>query len=80
MSAPRRRLIRPATSAAPDPQQQRRLQKLRASLERERAALARWMSKLKRAFHAFEKAQQRTTRLERQIAQMEESKWPGSSK
>jgi hypothetical protein len=72
MTAPRRRIVRPANPAAPDIQRQIRLQKLRASLERERAALARWMARLKRAFHAVEKAQQRSSRLERQITKMEE--------
>jgi hypothetical protein len=73
MAAPRRRILRPARSTVPDPQKQLRLQKLRASLERERAALARWMARLKRAFHAVEKAQQRSNRVERQIAKLEET-------
>ena len=72
MSAPRRRLVRPAT-APPDQQRQRRLRKLREGLERERAALARWMARLRRAFHAVERQQLRTARLERQIAKLEEA-------
>ena len=76
MTAPRRRLIRPASPNVPSPEHQRRLQKLRASLERERAALVRWMARLKRAFHAVEKAQQRIARLERQLTKMEEPDGP----
>jgi hypothetical protein len=72
MTAPRRRIIRPAHSVPANPQQQRRLLKLRASLEREQALLARWMGRLKRAFHAVEKAQQRIARMERQLTQREE--------
>jgi hypothetical protein len=71
VSAPRRRLVRPAT-APPDPQRQRRLRRLRDGLERERAALARWMARLKRAFHATEKSQQRIARIERRLTKLEE--------
>jgi hypothetical protein len=76
MTAPRRRLVRPAAPATPGPDHQRRVQKLRANLEQERAALARWMVRLKRAFHAVEKSQQRLTRLERAIRKMEEPNGP----
>jgi len=73
MSPPRRRLIRPAPSATTaSPQRQRRLQKLRANLERERTLLARWMSKLTRAFHSVEKSQRRIYRLERTLANQED--------
>jgi hypothetical protein len=54
MTAPRRRIVRPAVPATPSPERQLRVQKLRARLGRERAALTRWMARLKRAFHAFE--------------------------
>jgi hypothetical protein len=73
MTAPRRRLIRPASPNTPSPEQQRRPQRLRASLERERATLARWMARLKRTFHVAERQQQRTARLERQITKLEGS-------
>jgi hypothetical protein len=43
---------------------------LRARLEAERAALARWMRRLCRAFRAVEQIQRRLTRLERQIARI----------
>jgi hypothetical protein len=70
MTAPRRRLVR-ATPAAPLPaDQQRRLQKLRGQLDQERAVLARWLTRLKRAFHTVERSQARLRRLERQIARL----------
>ncbi len=72
MSIPRRRLIRPAATVAPDPQRQRRAQKLRERLEHERAALARWQTRLKRAFNAVEKCQRKIARLERNITHLEE--------
>ena len=72
MTTPRRRIIRPAPVATPSsPERSQRLQKLRGHLEQERAALRRWMTRLKRAFHAVEKSQQRIARLERQITPME---------
>jgi hypothetical protein len=48
--------------------EQRRLQKRRDQLEKERVALNRWMSRLRRAFHTVEKQQAKISRLERQIA------------
>jgi hypothetical protein len=72
VSAPRRRLVRPQATAPPDPQRQRRLRRLRDGLERERAALARWMARLKRAFHATEKSQRRIAQIERRLTQPEE--------
>ncbi len=42
-------------------------------LSREQVLLDRWMSRLRRAFHALEKQQQRTTRLQRRLAQLETS-------
>lgn len=73
MTTPRRRLVRPAQPPTnhrpqPDPQSQ----KLRSRLETERIALTRWMTRLKRAFHAVEKIQRRITRLEKQLARREE--------
>ena len=71
MSMPRRRVIRP-----PQPVPtvtSRRLSTLRTRLDEEQQSLARWMSRLKRAFHSFEKFQQRTARLEKQIRILEET-------
>jgi len=72
MSVPRRRLVRP--EVAPEQasaQNQRKIQKLRDRLERERAALARWQTRLKRAFNAVEKAQKCIARIHRQINHLE---------
>ena len=72
MSIPRRRLVRPALAPEPDEQRHHQVQKLRARLEQERRILARWMTRLKRAFHAVEKIQQRISRIERQITRLED--------
>ena len=73
MSMPRRRLIRPAPiPVVPNPQRQRQGQKMRERLEHERMALARWQTRLKRAFNAVEKCQRKIARLERNITHLEE--------
>ena len=73
MTAPRRRLVRPAPApTAPPLQRQRQVQRWRARLEVERAALARWQKRLRRAFNAVEKHGRNIARLERQIARQEE--------
>ena len=71
MTTVRRRVIRPPAAATLS--SSRRLPALRTKLEREQEALARWMTRLKRAFHSFEKFQQRTARLEKQIRTLEET-------
>jgi hypothetical protein len=74
VTTPRRRLVRrPAHPPTGDERRQRQLARLRLRLEAQRQALARWMSRLRRAFHAVEKHQQRSQRLERQITQREGS-------
>jgi hypothetical protein len=71
MSTPRRRIVRP--DPAPSRRDhERSLQRLRSRLEKERAALARWMPRLKRAFHAVERAQVQIARLERLIARAQQ--------
>jgi hypothetical protein len=68
-TTPRRRVLRPLPAIAPvDPRQQARIQKRREQLAKERAALDRWMVRLKRAFHAVERQQRRIARLERALA------------
>ena len=68
----RRRVLRsPRPASAAESRRLARLDKKRTQLEKERAAPARWMSKLKRAFHSMEKLQGRIGRLERDIAQLE---------
>jgi hypothetical protein len=69
MSTPRRHIIRPAPLAADC---QRQLQKLRSQLERERSALARWQSRMRRSFKAVEKHHVQIARLERRLTQAEE--------
>lgn len=74
MSTPRRRIIRPPTAPAlAQGQPQRQLAKLRARLEKERAALARWQTRFRRAFHAMDQLQRLVSRLEQRIARLEES-------
>jgi hypothetical protein len=67
MTTPRRRLVRPPIP----PANERQIQKARIKLDRERTGLVRWMSRLKRAFNAVQKQQQRIGRLERRIRQLE---------
>jgi septal ring factor EnvC (AmiA/AmiB activator) len=68
VATPRRRLIRlPDTPEQTTQQNQPKIQKLRESLARERAALARWQTRLKRAFNSVDKIQQRIARIEKQI-------------
>jgi hypothetical protein len=75
MTTPRRRILRFPGNSQPTPARRRQPSalKVRASLEADRAALARWMTRLRRAFHAVEKLQQRITRNERQLQRREET-------
>jgi polyhydroxyalkanoate synthesis regulator phasin len=72
MSHPRRRLLRSSRSLADDGLRQTQLVTRRSRLEAEQQALSRWMSRLKRAFHAVEKQQQKVTRLEREISRLQQ--------
>jgi lipid II:glycine glycyltransferase (peptidoglycan interpeptide bridge formation enzyme) len=72
MSLPRRRLIRPAPLPVPHANRDRQVQKLRERLMHERTALARWQTRLKRAFNSVEKIQKKVARIERQISVLEE--------
>jgi len=71
MTTARRRVLRPTSPAVTDTRHQPRLVRVREQLAAERAALARWMTRLKRAFHAVEKQQVRIGRLERRLSQSE---------
>jgi truncated hemoglobin YjbI len=72
-TTPRRRLIRPDPSSGPPPSSaSRQAQKLRARLEKERLALARWMKKFKRACTAVQKIQRTIARVERRLTPVEE--------
>lgn len=73
MTSTRRRIVRPQQTPGPaEDQRQRQLQRLRTQLEKEQAALSRWVLRLKRSFHAFEKSQLRVVRMQRRIAQLEQ--------
>jgi hypothetical protein len=73
MTTPRRRLIRPRdVIPAEEVHRQRQLRRLRERLDKERLALARWMSRLRRAFHAMERRQATITRLEKTLTRLEE--------
>lgn len=74
MSMPRRRIVRPTPMVLSiTPERQLRLHKLRMKLALERSQLARWMKRLRRAFHSVEKTQVRLTRLEKQLAPSEDT-------
>jgi hypothetical protein len=47
-----------------------RIEKRQARLEQERQSLARWMVRLRRAFHAMERQQAKIVRLERELAKL----------
>jgi hypothetical protein len=47
------------------------MQRRQTQLAKEQAVMARWMAKLKRAFHAMEKQQSRVARLEREIRKLQ---------
>jgi hypothetical protein len=74
MTTPRRRIIRfPNTPRAVSLREQERLRRLRERLASERVVLARWMARLRRAFHQVEKRQQAIARIEREITKREGS-------
>ena len=70
-ATPRRRVIRPPRPATNDALRQRKLADRGTRLQLEQQRLSRWMSRLKRAFHAVEKQQKTVSRLEREIARLE---------
>lgn len=73
MSMPRRRIIRPAPETVSiDLQRQRQLEKLHSRLRDEHNSLARWQTRLKRAFTTVAKHMKRIVRIERNIAKLEE--------
>ena len=72
MTAPRRRVLRPPRTSAEESRRQQKLHRRRGQLQKEQQGLARWMTKLKRAFHAMEKQQGRVARLERELAKLEQ--------
>ena len=75
MATPRRVVLRPPRPTVDNDRQRRQdaILRHRARLHKEQQALARWMTRLKRAFHAVEKQQRRVTTLERAIARLEQA-------
>jgi hypothetical protein len=74
MTAPRRRIVRPAArDQVNDQDRQRQLQRLRSRLEHERAALSRWQKRLRRAFTTVEKLHRKMASLERSITRIHSS-------
>ena len=68
MTQVRRRILRPAhTVTVDDTRRLQRASRQRTQLDTHRKTLSRWMSKLKRAFHAIERLQGQIARLERQL-------------
>ena len=53
-----------------DKEKKRQRKQLRERLHQEQQSLARWMTRLKRTFHSFEKVHQRVSRLERQLTKL----------
>lgn len=73
MVSPRRRVLRPPQAMSiTETRHVQTLQRRRTQLEKERISLSRWMARLKRAFNAVDKHQRYVTRLERQIAILEQ--------
>ena len=70
MTTPRRRVLRPVRPDVGDGLRERKLAARRVRLATEKQSLDRWMSRLKRAFHAVEKQQVKVARLERTIEQL----------
>jgi len=70
-TTPRRRVLRNAPTVADDAVRLRKLGARRTRLHAEQEILTRWMSRLRRAFHAVEKQQQKISRLEREITRLE---------
>jgi hypothetical protein len=58
---------------AEDPQRQQKLVAKREQLDKEQQTLGRWMSRLRRAFHAVEKQQRRVANLERTNARLDQT-------
>lgn len=68
MTAPRCRVLRPVAAPAADPVADRRRARLQESLAKERLALKRWMTRLRRSFKTVERLQAKIMRLEKRLA------------
>jgi hypothetical protein len=63
----RRNIVRPPRQPVEDVRQTRRLQRLRADLDKALAALDRWQRRLRRAMNAVAKHQQQVARLNKKL-------------
>ena len=70
-TTPRRRVLRSPQTMTEDTARQRKIATRRTRLQSEQQVLSRWMSRLRRSFHAVEKQQLKISRLEREIARLE---------
>jgi hypothetical protein len=71
MNTPRRRVVRPASAPVVTAADRRRIDRMRQRLAAYRVALERWLIKLRQASTTVAKTQQRITRVERQLRQLE---------
>jgi len=70
MTVPRRRVLRPRPAElVADPRQVARAQRRRAQLAKDRTALRRWLTRLKRATNTVTELHQRISRLEAALAE-----------
>jgi hypothetical protein len=69
----RRRILRQPSPPPEDHRQVARIRKLRERLVHERAALARWMTRLRRAFNAVQKIQRAIARIEKEMTRLEDT-------
>ena len=68
MTTPRRRVLQPIAPPVADPVAERRRAKLQEALAKDRLALKRWMTKLRRSFNTVERIQAKIARLEKRLA------------
>lgn len=68
MTTPRRRVLRPQAVPVADPKQTARLQRRQSELAKSRAALRRWLTRMKRAANTVTVLHQRISRLEAALA------------
>jgi hypothetical protein len=69
----RRRLLRQPGPAPDEHRRAERIGKLHERLVQERVALARWMTRLRRAFNAVQKLHRAVARIEKEITKLENS-------
>lgn len=69
MTTVRRRVLRGTAPSPADPRQNRRRERRQTELQRERATLARWLARLRRALRAVERHQSQIVRIEKRISQ-----------